>query len=80
LEGTLTRVTCWRRPSLEFLKVLLSLFVGKTLDLDYVGDIGILAMSIGWFEVKALGSGKDSSFGLVDSIGWWFSHSSKREI
>ena len=28
-------------------KVLLSLCVGKTLDLDYVEDIGILSMSIG---------------------------------
>ena len=34
LEETLVRVTCWRRPCLEFLKVLLSLVVWKTLDLD----------------------------------------------
>ena len=35
-------------------KVLLFLCVGKSLDLDYVEDIGILSMSIGCIEVRAL--------------------------
>ena len=58
--------------------MLLSLCVGKTLDLDCVEDIGILSMSIGCIEVKAL-EVEGFFFGLVDSIGW-FVHSSKRKI